>query len=299
MQRRPASDPFDPLRPSTPRPGPVPPAPAAPVPTVLDLFSGIGGLSLGLHWAGMRTLAFCESDPFARGVLRRHWPGVPCYPDIRTLSAAGLAADGVPRPDLVCGGFPCQDSSLAGRGAGMAGGRTGLWSHMARLVAELRPRWVVAENVPGLRGRGADRVLGDLEAAGYAGWALVVGAAHAGAPHRRARVWVVAQALAADAGGAGLEAGQPGAAGPAAGLPVERRGGWPAEPGLCRVDDGLPAGLDGLTGAQAAKAVAARERRRRARVQALGNAAVPANAAMVGRALLAAWGAAPAVSGQD
>ena len=246
------------------------PGPRQARPPVLDLFSGIGGFSLGLHWAGMRTVAFCEADPFARRVLARHWPGVPAYPDIRTLHAARLRADGVPRPWLVCGGFPCQDSSLAGRGAGMAGARTGLWSHMARLVAELRPRWVVAENVPGLRGRGADRVLRDLEAAGYAGWPLVVGAVHAGAPHRRARVWLVAQAAAADAGGAGLEVGQRGAAGPPPGLPVERRGGWPAEPGVCRVDDGLPGGLD-----------------RVGRLRALGNAVVPANAAMVGRALLA------------
>jgi hypothetical protein len=125
------------------------PALAPPVlpgtPLVLDLLSGIGGLSLGLHWAGMRTAAFCEADPFARRVLRRHWPGVPVYDDVCTLSAARLRADGVPRPWLVCGGFPCQDSSLAGRGAGMAGARTSLWSHMARLVAELRPHWVVAE----------------------------------------------------------------------------------------------------------------------------------------------------------
>ncbi len=229
----------------------VAPEPCQERPPVLDLFSGIGGLSLGLHWAGLQTVAFCEADPFARQILARHWPGVPTYPDIRTLSAAWLQADGVPRPWLVCGGFPCQDSSLAGRGAGMAGARTGLWSHMARLVAELRPRWVVAENVPSLRGRGADRVLLDLEAVGYAGW-------------------LVAQAVAADAGGAGLEMGQRGAAGPPAGLPVERRGGWPAEPGLRRVDDGLPAGLD-----------------RVGRLKALGNAVVPANAAMVGRALLA------------
>jgi len=255
MQRRPALAPYVPYG----------------TPLVLDLFSGIGGLSLGLHWAGMRTAAFCESDPIASRVLRRHWPGVPVYDDVRTLSAARLRADGVPRPWLVCGGFPCQDSSLAGRGAGMAGTRTGLWSHMARLVAELRPRWVVAENVPGLRGRGADRVLHDLESAGYACWPLVVGAVHAGAPHRRARVWLVAQGAAADAGGAGLEVGERGAAGPAPGLPTERRGGWPAEPGLRRVDDGLPAGLD-----------------RVGRLRALGNAVVPANAAMVGRAVLGA-----------
>ena len=150
--------------------------------TVLDLFSGIGGFSLGLHWAGMRTVAFCEAAPFARRVLARHWPGVPCYPDVRALSAARLRADGVPRPRLLCGGFPCQDISLAGRGAGIEGARSGLWSHMARLVAECRPDWVVAENVPGLRGRGADRVLSELEAAGYACWPLVVGAGHAGAP---------------------------------------------------------------------------------------------------------------------
>ena len=233
--------------------------------TVIDLFSGIGGFSLGLHWAGMRTIAFCEADPFCRSVLSRHWPGVPIYPDIRTLSAAQLHADGVPRPDLLCGGFPCQDASLAGRGAGIEGARTGLWSHMARLVAECRPRWVVAENVPGLRSRGADRVLADLEALGYACWPLVVGAVHAGAPHRRSRVWLVAYAS-----GAGLEVRQQGPAPPPPRLPVERRSGWPAEPGVGRVADGVPRRVD--------------------RIRALGNAVTPANAAMIGRAIRAAGG---------
>ena len=236
--------------------------------TVLDLFSGIGGISLGLHWAGMQTLAFCESDPFARAVLHRHWPGVPVFPDIRTLGWSDLCASSAGRPTVLCGGFPCQDTSLAGRGAGLAGARSGLWSHMARLVSECRPRWVVVENVPGLRGRGADRVQLDLEALGYAGWPLVVGAAHAGAPHRRARMWLVARRIPADTGGAGLEMGVSGATGPPPGLPVERRGGWPAAPGLRRVGDGLPAGLD-----------------RSARVAALGNAAVPAAAAAIGRAI--------------
>jgi len=149
---------------------------------VLDLFSGIGGLSLGLHWAGMRTQAFCEADPFARRVLARHWPGVPIYDDVRTLSAVRLRADGVQPPHLLCGGFPCQDISLAGRAVGIEGPRSGLWTHMARLVRECRPHWVVVENVPGLRSRGADRVLSDLEAAGYTCWPLVVGAVHAAAP---------------------------------------------------------------------------------------------------------------------
>jgi len=233
--------------------------------TVLDLFSGIGGLSLGLHWAGMRTCAFCEADPFARGVLARHWQGVPIYDDVRTLSAARLRSDGVPRPELLCGGFPCQDVSLAGQAAGIGGERSGLWSHMARLVRECRPLWVVVENVPGLRSRGADQVLFDLEAADYACWPLVVGAVHAGAPHRRSRVWLVAQATAANAGGAGLEAWQPAPAEAAPGLPIERRGGWPTAPGLCRVDHGVSRGMD---------------RTRKARIRALGNAVVPINAAM-------------------
>ncbi len=221
--------------------------------TVLDLFSGIGGFSLGLERAGLRTAAFCEAAPFARAVLRRHWPAIPCYDDIRTLSAARLRADGVPRPGLVAGGFPCQDISAAGAGAGLDGARSGLWRHMLRLVRECRPAWVVVENVPCLRVRGADRVIGGLEAAGYACWPLVVGAVHAGAPHRRQRAFVLAHAPCT-----GLEGrlGQPDEAAP--GLPAERRGGWPAEPGLGRVVDGLPARLD-----------------RRARLTALGNAVVP------------------------
>ena len=235
---------------------------------VLDVFSGIGGASLGLHWAGMRTVAFCEQDGFAAGVLRRRWPGVPVYPDIRRLTAERLRADGVPRAGLLVGGFPCQDISLAGRGGGIDGARSGLWADMVRLVAECGPRWVVAENVPGLRGRGADRVCGALEAVGYTVWPVVVGAVHAGAPHRRQRVWLVARRAAADAAGAGLEVGECGAAGASTGLPAERRGGWAAEPGVRRVDDGVPGRVE--------------------RLKALGNAIVPANAAMIGRAIMAA-----------
>ena len=236
---------------------------------VLDLFSGIGGASLGLHWAGMRTIAFCETEPACAAILARHWPGVPIYDDVRTLTAARLRADGLPMPGLIVGGFPCQDVSLAGQAAGIDAPRSGLWAHMVRLVAECRPGWVVAENVPGLRSRGADRVLAGLEAAGYACWPVVVGAVHAGAPHRRQRVWIIARA-AAHPPRPRLEVGQPRPTNPPPRLPAERRGGWPAEPGLRRVDHGLPAGL---------------ERLRRARIQALGNAIVPANAAMIGRAI--------------
>lgn len=143
----------------------------------------------------METVAFCEAEPYARSVLARHWPGVPIYDDVRTLAAGRLEADGIGPIDLICGGFPCQDVSVAGKGRGLEDGtRTGLWSEYARLVGELRPRWVLAENVPGLRGRGADRVLSDLETLGYSARALVVGAVHAGAPHERRRVWILADA---------------------------------------------------------------------------------------------------------
>ncbi len=204
---------------------------------VLDLFSGIGGFALGLGRAGFNTVAFCEADPYAREILRRHWPGVPCYPDIRSLSAARLRADGVPAPRLVCGGFPCQDISAAGLGAGLHGARSGLWREMLRLVQDCRPDWVVVENVAALRVRGADTVLAQLEASGYACWPLLVGAAHAGAPHRRQRVFILANAL-----GAGLEARLPGPANAPPLLPVERCRGWAAEPGVGRVVDGLPPG---------------------------------------------------------
>jgi len=158
---------------------------------VLDLFSGIGGFSLGLERAGMQTVAFCEIEPFPRAVLRKHWPNVPCYKDIRTLTAERLASDGI-AADVICGGFPCQDISVAGKGAGIEGERSGLWSEYARLIGELRPRYVIVENVAALLGRGISRVLGDLSEIGYDAEWQVISAADVGAPHRRERVWIVA-----------------------------------------------------------------------------------------------------------
>ena len=158
---------------------------------VLDLFSGIGGFSLGLERAGMRTVAFCEIEPFCRSVLEKHWPNVPIYEDVRTLTAEGLRTDGI-AVDVICGGFPCQDISIAGKGAGIEGERSGLWSEYARIIGEVRPRYVIVENVAALLGRGIDRVLGDLAALGYdAEWHCIPASA-VGAPHRRDRVWIVA-----------------------------------------------------------------------------------------------------------
>ena len=152
---------------------------------VLDLFSGIGGFSLGLErTGGFRTVAFCEIDKRCRSVLRHHWPEVPIFDDVRTLTGVEC--------DVICGGFPCQDISVAGKRAGITGERSGLWSEYARLIGELRPRYVIVENVSALLIWGLGRVLGDLAALGYdAEWHCIPASA-VGAPHRRDRIWIVA-----------------------------------------------------------------------------------------------------------
>ena len=161
----------------------------------LDLFSGAAaGWTLGLHRAGIETVAACEADPWRRAVYARNFPGVRIYDDVRTLTGKQVLAD-VGAIDLVCGSPPCQDASTANaKGRGIDGERTGLFLDALRLVRELRPRWVALENVPGIRARGADRIIAELEEAGYAVWPLVVGAVHAGAPHLRKRVWFIAHA---------------------------------------------------------------------------------------------------------
>jgi len=158
---------------------------------VLDLFSGIGGFSLGLERAGMRTVAFCEIDPYCRRVLAKHWSTVPVYDDVRTLTADRLRADGI-SVDVICGGFPCQDISSAGYKVGIGGDQSGLWMEYARIIGDLRPRYVIVENVAALLARGLDRVLGDLVALRYdAEWSCV-SASDVGAPHGRDRLWLVA-----------------------------------------------------------------------------------------------------------
>lgn len=160
---------------------------------VLDLFSGIGGFSLGLEAAGMHTAAFCEIDPFCQKVLARHWPGVPVYHDIKSLSSRRLHHDRIPTIDLICGGYPCQPFSIAGRQRGENDPRH-LWPEMHRLIREIRPRWVVCENVAGHVELGLDTVLADLDTSGYAATPFIIPACAIGAPHRRDRVWIVAHA---------------------------------------------------------------------------------------------------------
>ncbi len=151
-----------------------------------SLFSGIGGLELGLERAGVgHTVWQCELDPWCRSILAKHWPEATRYDDIAELRN--------PEPvDVLCGGFPCQDISLAGTGDGLDGDKSGLWREYARIIREVRPRWVVIENVSALTGRGLDRVLRDLAESGYdAEWDCIPAQA-VGAHHRRDRLFVVA-----------------------------------------------------------------------------------------------------------
>jgi DNA (cytosine-5)-methyltransferase 1 len=163
-------------------------------PTVLDLFCGAaGGWSLGMHRAGFTTIAACEFDPWRRAVFSNNFPQARMYDDVRTLSASRLVSDLGALPDAIVGSPPCQDASLANsRGKGVKGERTGLFRDAIRLVSECRPRWCAFENSPGLRTRGADWIIGELEGMGYAVWPCVVGADDVGAPHRRDRVWFIA-----------------------------------------------------------------------------------------------------------
>lgn len=152
-----------------------------------SLFAGIGGLDLGLERAGMRCVWQVEIDEYCRRVLAKHWPDVCRHDDVKTFPPQGEWGC-----DLICGGFPCQDISNAGKRAGITGKRSGLWTHFARIVRVVRPKIVVVENVPALTLRGLWKVLGNLAAMGFdAEWGCLPAAAF-GAPHPRWRLFIVA-----------------------------------------------------------------------------------------------------------
>lgn len=270
---------------------------------VLDLFSGIGGFSIGLERAGMRTVAFCEIEPYCRAVLAKHWPQVPCHSDVRELESNRLGQ----RIDLICGGFPCQDISFAGDGAGLVGARSGLWSEFHRLISEIRPSWAIIENVSALRARGLEQVLRELAAIGYDAEWYCIPACAVGAPHQRDRIWIIAyprsdsheprlerwlraelrecaDELSARALGAHVSdadvAGQQqhtqldgytlSAEQGARGHDSDRRScpsWWSSESGIQRVADGVPGRVD--------------------RLRAIGNAVVPQIPEIIGRAIVA------------
>jgi DNA (cytosine-5)-methyltransferase 1 len=153
-----------------------------------SLFAGIGGIDLGLERAGMRCAWQVEIDDYATRVLAKHWPDVPRFRDVRSVGLHNL-----PAVDLICGGFPCQDISDGGPKSGMDGQRSGpMWREFARIVRELRPRYVLVENVAALLGRGISTVFGDLAALGFDIEWHCLPAAALGAPHRRDRIFVMA-----------------------------------------------------------------------------------------------------------
>lgn len=238
---------------------------------VLDLFSGIGGFSLGLERAGgFETVAFCEIEPYCRKVLAKHWPGVKQYDDVCTFPLArGMA-------DVVTAGFPCQDLSLAGQGAGLSGARSGLWWKVRRTLRVVRPRLAVLENVAALLSRGMGTVLGSLAAIGYDAEWHCIPAGHVGASHERDRVWIIAHADEArcpDAEGRSRSAQQDGRQILTADHVGRRPHGRSAEPSLDRVVHGLSADVDA--------------------VAALGNSVVPEIPYRIGKAIMQAEGMTP------
>jgi DNA (cytosine-5)-methyltransferase 1 len=239
--------------------------------TVGSMFSGIGGLDLGLERAGMTIVWQAENDPYCCRVLARHWPHVPNLGDVTHIDWTE-----VPRVDLIAGGFPCQPLAQNGHRLGRDDPRW-LWPWMRDAVCHLRPPFVLVENVADLVVRGLDDVLGDLAACWYdAEWQSIPAAA-AGAPHRRERTFVVAYPHGERRQAARVLSRRPaphlGEAGPWQSLPRRGAGGrvrpFP-EPGVLRVAHGIPSGLDGP------------------RLRALGNAVVPQVAEHIGRLIVEA-----------
>ncbi len=269
---------------------------------VLDLFAGIGGFTIGLERAGFETAAFCEIEPYAQKVLRKNWPGVPIYDDVRSITAERLASDGI-GVDVITGGFPCQDISVSGNRAGIQDGtRSGLWSECARLLGELRPQYAIFENVTNLlngeRGAWFKRVLWDISSLGYDAEWHCIPASELGAHHHRDRVWIIAypsgqhgrnntqlatnssergegandiatvcQDL-ADANSAQCKRGSLSFGIQSQYANIIAASGWGAEPGMGRVADGIP--------------------NRSHRLKCLGNAVVPPIPELIGRAILEA-----------
>ena len=170
-----------------------------------SLFSGIGGIELGLEWAGFKTTWQVEIDDFCNQVLAKRWPNVPKFLDVKSVGKHNLTP-----VNLISGGFPCQDLSVGagGKERGLFE-RSGLWFEYARIIREIRPDWVLVENVPNLKTHGADIVLSDLEGADYSCWASVVGCDSFQAPFKRHRVFILAHNNADSLGSLGEIVGWP------------------------------------------------------------------------------------------
>lgn len=273
---------------------------------VLDLFSGIGGFSLGLErTGGFETIAFCEIEPFCQKVLKKHWPDVPVYDDITKFSrriydcepenedgevicprcktefgecqciGTDQFLDEIGQPDVICGGFPCQDISLLGKGKGLAGTRSGLWFEYLRIIGELEPKWVLIENVSALLHRGLPAILYGLNEIGYNAQWHVISASGVGAPHLRKRIWIIANPISERLPGHSRDGKTKGKAKQNRSISPENlfRGKnpsqwWESEPEICRVDNGISDFVD--------------------RTKAIGNAIVPQIPEIIGYAILEA-----------
>lgn len=265
-----------------------------------SLFSGIGGLELGLEWAGLGPVVWqVERDEFCRGVLARHWPEATRFSDVCEVGKHNLEP-----VDVICGGFPCQDLSFAGKGAGLAGERSGLWREYLRIVREVKPRFVVVENVAALRSRGLGTVLSDLASSGYDAEWFSLRAEDVGAPHRRERVFIVAhsngcelantereRSLLADPNGSA--AGGAESPGHARADSIREQGHWNPERILGGKPNGVPARVDrwpaGRGQAQHSwepQRTTKEQGNRSRRLKALGNAVVPQCAEVVGKIVL-------------
>jgi DNA (cytosine-5)-methyltransferase 1 len=231
---------------------------------VLDLFSGIGGFSLGLEKAGMQTIAFCEKDTFCQEVLKKGWPHVPIHSDITELDGSDYNG----AVELVCGGFPCQPFSVAGKRLGAEDDRS-LWPEMLRIIREVAPRWVIGENVSGIISMELDKVLSDLEGEGYAVWTFIIPACAVDAHHRRDRVWFVAHSD-SKRGRSGNPKRENASYAwqPSSNKREQPRGmgAWDVEPSICRVAHGVS--------------------NRTHRLKALGNAVVPMLVAEIGNIVM-------------
>jgi len=238
---------------------------------VLSLFAGIGGFDLGLErTGGFETVAFCEIDPFCRRVLAKHWPNVRQYEDVRELTAARLAADGI-AVDWIVGGSPCQDISTSGSGMGLHGEQSGLWYEYERLIRELRPTGILLENSPELLAGWLGDVLGPLAELGYDAEWEVLPASAVGAPHRRERLWLIAYTAGLGLSGSWglLQSIHPTPIAYREASQLERAFQRRELPFVCGGHDGLSPFVD------------------RPAIHALGNAVVPQIPELIGRAILA------------
>lgn len=303
---------------------------------VLDLFSGIGGFSLGFERAGMKTVAFCEIDNHCHKVLKKNWPKVPIITDVKMIDGQFIkSVHG--KIDVICGGFPCQDISVAGKGKGFfdeekiqkiieeknisreeainelgdqSVTRSGLWFEFKRIINEVRPKYVIIENVANLRNKGLVTILKDLMEIGYDAEWDIISARSVGAPHLRERIWIVAysnsntlwnQSERTEIRWNNIQQQREGISGdngkkgctessnsnhfrfwPSFTTEKEKQqwwtettagfcDWWEAEPTICRVDDGLPSGLD---------------KGRAQRIKQLGNSIVPQIAELIGKRIM-------------